>query len=667
MKKITKVLIANRGEIAVRIIRTLDKMGIQSVAVFADNDADALHVQRADESIGLGNGKLSETYLNVEKIIQAAIDTGAQAIHPGYGFLSENQVLTAACKKNNLLFIGPSQESITLMGNKITARQYAVEAGLHITQGITGSPEELLQQAGKLPFPVLVKAASGGGGKGMRIVRNMEELPQILETTAREAQNYFGDGTVYIEQFIENPRHIEIQVLADQHGNAIHLYERECSIQRRYQKIIEESPSPTLTPEVREEMGKAAVAICQKIGYQSAGTIEFLVDPELNFYFLEMNTRIQVEHPVTELVTGIDLVEEQLFIAQGEKLRYHQVDIQQTGHAIECRIYAEDPAKKFIPSPGNVIAYSEPKLGNIRIDSSLDGPAPVRPDYDPMISKLTGFGENRQEAIRTSLTALKKYVIHGIQTNIPFLIAVIQNEAFISNTISTAYCDTHTESLIAWSKKQHKEADHKLIAAAFLLYSLNKAFLEGFEPENVWQQIGYWRLNKNIIVRLAQQEFEFIIDQFSQGQLKLKTNDQKLELKFLSWNGLEIRFGMAGKSYTIAISQNESGEWLLQYNGLLFFCERKDELNEKLDHGQHAAGEEEGGLFAPMPGKVIQINIKKGQQVNRGAILLVVEAMKMENNIVAPFDAIVDKINVKTDEMVDAKKQLIHLSPQEKD
>jgi acetyl-CoA carboxylase biotin carboxylase subunit len=667
MKKITKVLIANRGEIAVRIIRTLHKMGIQSVAVFADNDAEALHVRVADESIGLGNGKLSDTYLNVEKIIRAALQSGAQAIHPGYGFLSENPILTEACKKNELLFIGPPQESITLMGNKITARQYAVEAGLPITKGITGSPEELLRKAGELPFPVLVKAASGGGGKGMRIVRNKEELPQILETTAREAQNYFGDGTVYIEQFIENPRHIEIQVLADQHGNAIHLYERECSIQRRYQKIIEESPSPTLTPEVREKMGKAAVAICQKIGYQSAGTIEFLVDPELNFYFLEMNTRIQVEHPVTELVTGIDLIEEQLLIAQGENLRYQQADIHQNGHAIECRIYAEDPAKQFMPSPGDVVAYSEPKSKNIRIDSSLDAPAAVRPDYDPMISKLICFGNNRQEAIQTSLNSLKTYVIHGIQTNIPFLMAVVQNEAFISNRISTAFCDTHTESLIAWSKKQKENADQELVGAAFLLYSLHNQALEGIEPDRIWQQIGYWRLLMEIPVRVEQQGFMFAVDEISHSRLRLQSKDRVFDLKLLSWDGLQMRFSNADTIYTIAISPTAEGAWLLQYDGLIFSCERTDELNEQLDQGQHATADEEGGLFAPMPGKVIQLNVKESQTVNRGAVLLVVEAMKMENNIVAPFDAIVDKINVKTDEMVDAKTQLIHLSPLEKD
>ena len=667
MKKITKVLIANRGEIAVRIIRTLHKMGLEAVAVYADNDSDALHVKKANESVGLGNGKLSDTYLNVEKIIQAAIKTGAQAIHPGYGFLSENPVLTQACKKNGLLFIGPSQESITLMGNKITARAYAVDAGLPVTKGITGNPNELLENADKLPFPVLVKAASGGGGKGMRIVRKKEELKQILESTAREAQNYFGDGTVYIEQFIENPRHIEIQVLADQHGNVIHLYERECSIQRRYQKIIEESPSPTLTPEVREKMGEAAVAICKKIGYQSAGTIEFLVDPNLNFYFLEMNTRIQVEHPVTELVTGIDLVEEQLLIAQGEKLRYRQSDIHQKGHAIECRIYAEDPAKQFMPSPGNIIAYSEPHSDKVRIDSGIDGPANIRPDYDPMISKLIGFGENRTEAIQTCLLALKNYVIHGIQTNIPFLKAVVQNEAFISNNISTSYCDTHTETLIAASNKAQESADHAFIAAVFLLFNINKQALDGFEPENIWQQIGYWRLKREIPVRVGKQEFIFSVDELSRSRLILQNKDRHFDFNLRSWDGLHMRFSEAGENHSIAISESENGEWLLQYDGMHFACERMDELNESLDYGQHQAGDEEGGLFAPMPGKVIQVNVKKGQQVNRGAILVVVEAMKMENNIVAPFDAIVDAVNIKNEAMVDTKTQLVHLKPLAKD
>lgn len=665
--KFKKILIANRGEIAVRIMRTLRRMNIRSVAVYADNDEKALHVSMADESISLGSGTLADTYLNVEKIIAAAKKAGAQAVHPGYGFLSESPLLTKACALNGISFIGPTEQSITLMGNKITARQYALEAGLPVTKGITGNPDELLQNAAQLPFPLLVKAASGGGGKGMRIVRNADELPQILESTAREAQNYFGDGTIYIEQFIENPRHIEIQVLADHHGNVIHLFERECSIQRRYQKIIEESPSPTLSPEVRNKMGEAAVAICQKIGYQSAGTIEFLVDPELNFYFLEMNTRIQVEHPVTELVTGVDLIEEQVLIAQGEKLRYRQPDIQQTGHAIECRIYAENPSQQFMPSPGEILAYREPDIENIRIDSSLNDAATVHSQYDPMISKLIAYGANRSEAISQSLEALKSYVIHGIHTNIPFLIAILQNEAFVNNHISTGFCDTHAEALVQWSIEKEKQADHEFITAVFMLHMLNHQLLEGVEPANVWQQIGYWRHEMSIPIRIGLKNLTAKLNSNTSGKLSIEVDNQTFELKLISWDGLIMQFKVEGQGYQAAVSQAAEGNWLVQFDGTIFSCERLDELNEQLDYGHSSLDTEEGSLFAPMPGKVIQINVKNGQQVNRGAVLIVVEAMKMENNILAPFDAIVDVVNVKKDEMVDAKTQLVHLQPIVKD
>jgi 3-methylcrotonyl-CoA carboxylase alpha subunit len=353
-KNIQKVLIANRGEIALRIIRTLNKLGMEVVAIYAAPDAEALHVEMADEAYSLGDGNLANTYLDIAKIIRIAKKAKVDAIHPGYGFLSENPMLVKACEENNIAFIGPDARSMQLMGNKIAARKFAIENGLPVTKGLTGTTEEILKAAGTLPFPVLVKAAAGGGGKGMRIVEQESELANILETTSREAKNYFGDGTVYIEQFIEEPRHIEVQVLGDQHGNVIHLFERECTIQRRYQKIIEESPSPTLTPEIRHEMGAAAVNLCKAIGYRSAGTIEFLVDKDLHVYFLEMNTRIQVEHPVTEMVTGIDLVEQQIKIAQGQVLDIKQEQVQQNGHAIECRIYAEDPANNFMPSPGKL-------------------------------------------------------------------------------------------------------------------------------------------------------------------------------------------------------------------------------------------------------------------------------------------------------------------------
>jgi len=663
--KITKILIANRGEIAVRIIRTLQQMKIKSVAVYAENDASALHVRMADEAYSLGNGILAETYLSVEKLIQTALKGGAQAIHPGYGFLSENPTLVAACEKNNIVFIGPDSRSMELMGNKITAREYAVKSGLPVTKGVTGNTKALRDKATQIPFPVLVKAAAGGGGKGMRIVRKPEDLPEILESTAREAKNYFGDGTVYIEQFIENPRHIEVQVLADQHGNIVHLFERECSIQRRYQKIIEESPSPTLTPEVREKMGKAAVDICRSIGYRSAGTIEFLVDTDLNFYFLEMNTRIQVEHPVTELVTNIDLVEEQIYIAQGEKLRISQSDIVQQGHAIECRIYAEDPANGFLPSPGKITNYREPEFENLRIDSSLDGPAMVQSEYDPMISKLIAWGSNRQQALITAKNALQEYIIHGIHTNIPYLTAILANEQFIENTISTAFCDTYTDTLLADLEAEKAKTNKSLVAASFLLFNLYQQQLSGFDPENIWQQIGYWRFQMQPQITVDKQLTQFDVVSFDHSGLVLAQKDQQLALKLVAFDGSKITFAFNENREAAVITETVDGTYLLQHKGFTFECDRKDQLNEELDHGKDADQANEDNLFAPMPGRVILVNIKAGDEVNRGTVLLVVEAMKMENNIVAPKDALVEKIHVKAGDMVDSKTQLVQLKNKE--
>jgi acetyl-CoA carboxylase biotin carboxylase subunit len=492
-----KILIANRGEIAVRIMRTAKEMGIETVAIYSDADEGAYHTIVADESYSLGEGTLQDTYLNIEKIVNIAKESGAEAIHPGYGFLAENPEFAKACEDNGIIFIGPTPEAIRLMGNKLEARKIAEQQGLPLLKGSTGGIENVLKEAEGLQFPLLVKAAAGGGGKGMRIVRDKKQLKESLEATSREAQNYFGDGTVYVERYIENPRHIEIQVLGDRYGNVIHLYERECSIQRRYQKIIEESPSPTINDEIRKKMGEAAVKIAKAIGYSSAGTVEFLVDEQLNFYFLEMNTRIQVEHPVTEMVTGFDLVRQQILIASGEKLQIKQDEIQQRGHAIECRIYAENPKMNFAPSPGKITCYHPPKGLWIRNDSGIDGKAEVKPQFDPMISKLITWGENREIARKRMIQVLKNYIIHGIQTNIPFLLKVMEHPAYIENKISTHFCDQYMREIVDEIQKEEDEFPEEVAVIAYSLYSMKKEKIrEGqHQPEeyNVWNMIGYWR------------------------------------------------------------------------------------------------------------------------------------------------------------------------------
>ena len=657
-KKIHNILIANRGEIALRILRSIKKEGLRGLVIYSDADASALFVREADEAWPLGSGSLADTYLNIEKIIQIALESGAEAIHPGYGFLAENAQFAQACADNGLIFIGPSAESISLMGNKIEARNIAIKNGLPVTKGLNGSVEVLLENAKDIPLPLLVKAAAGGGGKGMRIVRTADELEEAIKTTSREASNYFGDGTVYIEQYIEEPRHIEIQVLGDQHGNVIHLFERECSIQRRYQKIIEESPSPSLSPKIREEMGQAAVRLCKAIGYFSAGTIEFLVDKELRYYFLEMNTRIQVEHPVTEMVSGVDLVSAQIQIAGGKKLSLKQEDISAQGHAIECRIYAEDPAEEFRPSPGQIILYNQPKAKNIRVDSSMDSPTEIVSLYDPMISKLISFGEDRDSAIKTAVDALKNYAIHGIKTNIPFLLALLNRQDFIENKISTAYCDTQLNAILDDIKIHQAAIKQEVVLAAFLLYELG---IPHKDPQNIWQHIGFWRNHMQFEARIEEQKTKVEIISIQEQNLRYKAHDSEHCVKFKAFDNGKLSFLYDDKANSAFVSLNQDGCTLIQAEGYIFRARRCNKLHISTYESEHAQDADEGNLFAPMPGKVIQINVKENQEVKKGAVLLIVEAMKMENNIISPTDAVVEKLNVSVGEMVDTKTQLIYL------
>ncbi|MBN2236314.1 MAG: acetyl-CoA carboxylase biotin carboxylase subunit, partial [Bacteroidales bacterium] len=497
MKIFNKILIANRGEIAVRIIRSAKKMGIQTVAIYSKVDADSLHIQLADEAHCIGDSALSDTYLNIDKIIAVAKETDCQAIHPGYGFLAENSKFVKACEKAKIVFIGPSAKAMQLMGNKIEARAFVETLNIPMTKAHTGDLEHLLQASKSIELPVLVKAAAGGGGKGMRIVHDWKDLKETIESTSREAKAYFGDGEVFVEKYVEKPRHIEIQVMGDNQGNVVHLYERECSIQRRYQKVIEESPSPTLTTEVRERMGAEAVKIAKAIDYNNAGTIEFLVDSKLNYYFLEMNTRVQVEHPVTEMVTGIDLVREQILVAAGNKLSFSQSDIKQNGHAIEARIYAEDPENNFLPSPGQLTLYQEPQGEGIRIDSGIDKPVEVKSFFDPMISKLIAFDANRDLARKRLIQALEHYPIHGLKTNITYLMSVLQNKDYQKNHIDTKFCDHQSDQLIQWIQKERAAISKSVVLSAFLAHQLASK-----GNETVWGKIGFWRQRMQLTIQL---------------------------------------------------------------------------------------------------------------------------------------------------------------------
>ncbi|NHC42914.1 acetyl-CoA carboxylase biotin carboxylase subunit [Bacillus sp. MM2020_1] len=443
-----KVLIANRGEIAVRVIRTCKALGITTIGVYSEADADAPHVKMADEAYLIGGPRVAESYLNINKILEVALESGAEAIHPGYGLLSENTDFARRCEEAGLIFIGPSPEVISKMGSKIESRKAMEEAGVPVVPGITyplADEEEAVEAADRIGYPVMLKASAGGGGIGMQVVHNGDEIRKAFAGNQKRATDFFGDGAMYIEKFVENPRHIEIQILADGFGNTVYLWERECSIQRRHQKVVEEAPSSFITEKTRTKMGEAAVKAAKSIGYKNAGTIEFLVDEEQNFYFLEMNTRLQVEHPVTEEITGLDLVEKQLQIAAGEALKFSQEEVKREGHAIEVRIYAEDP-KTFFPSPGKITKLELPNGPGVRHELAIHGQSVVTPFYDPMIAKLVVKGSNREEAIIRLQEALVDYHIEGIKTNIPMLQEVIAHPAFHSGDTTTDFVNKYLKS-----------------------------------------------------------------------------------------------------------------------------------------------------------------------------------------------------------------------------
>jgi acetyl-CoA carboxylase biotin carboxylase subunit len=493
-QRFRRILVANRGEIAVRIVRACREMGIVSVAVFSEADRDARHVRLADEAVAIGPAPSRESYLRIDRVIDAARQTGAEAIHPGYGFLAENEAFARACEEAGVAFIGPRAATIALMGEKTSARREAVAAGVPVVPGTLApeaDPEVLAREAERIGYPVMLKAAAGGGGKGLRLVGSPAELAPALARARSEAASAFGDDRVYLEKAIVKPRHIEIQVLADHHGNAVHLFERECSIQRRHQKVVEESPSPLLTPELRAEMGALAVALVRRTGYVNAGTLEFLVGEDRRPYFLEMNTRLQVEHPVTELVTGVDLVQAQIRIAQGEPLMLRQDDLVQRGHAIECRVYAEDPAAGFMPSPGRIVALRVPSGPGIRDDSGFDEGATVPIHYDPLVSKLVAWGATRGEAIARMRRAVSEYTVLGIRTTLPFFDRLLRHPGFAQGDFDTAFVDRVLAEPV---EVDGRAAEVAIAAAAIEAFRERRSArarpADGPAPGAAWRQAG---------------------------------------------------------------------------------------------------------------------------------------------------------------------------------
>jgi len=652
-----KILIANRGEIACRVMKTARRMGIKTVAVYSDADNDSVHVDMADEAINIGPAAASESYLNIEKIIKAAKDTGAKAIHPGFGFLSENPAFARALDDAGITFIGPNVKAIEVMGDKIESKKFAAEAGVNTVPGVMAvieDPDEAGRIASDIGFPVIIKASAGGGGKGMRVCHSAGEVAEGFTSSMSEAKSSFGDDRVFIEKFVERPRHIEIQVLADKHGNVVHLGERECSIQRRNQKVIEEAPSPFLDPATRERMGSQAVALARAVDYISAGTVEFIVDPDRNFYFLEMNTRLQVEHPVTELVTGIDIVEQMIRVAAGEPLALTQGEIRLNGWAVESRIYAEDPVRNFLPSIGRLVRYREPETGEqqgrtIRVDTGVEEGGEISMFYDPMIAKLCTHGPDRLAAIDHMAWALDNFFIDGIEHNVPFLGAIMQNEKWRTGNLSTGFIAEEYPEGFAPRPPAADERETLAIAAVFIddLSNRRRREISGqmsgqdvqFAPVRVADIGG---ASEKLAVR-KHDDGHAVIDVLDAAGAIRRT----VKVHSDWWPGNPVWQGeIDGAAVAVQLRPLLNG-YNLSYRGIRLpayvFTEREAELAALMPVRE--APDTSKMLLCPMPGMVVSIDVSEGQEVKAGERLCAVEAMKMENILRAERDAVVAAIN----------------------
>ncbi len=656
--KFNKILVANRGEIALRILRAIRKSGLSSVAIFTESDRHLPYVQFADESWPINGATLAETYLNQQLIIDIARGTGATAIHPGYGFMAENADFARLCKKNNIIFIGPSPKVIDLMGNKANALAEAKKHGAPVIEGTTGSPEKILQNAANFQYPVLIKPAAGGGGKGMRIIGKSSELKEAMEDASREAMNYFGSGELYIERYIERARHIEVQVLADHHGNAVHLFERECTLQRRYQKIIEEAPAPSISPETREKITSAALNLTRGINYTNAGTIEFLVDQHENFYFIEMNTRIQVEHPATEMITGIDLVREQICIAGGSKLSVQQEDIKIKGHAIEARLYAEDPANRFMPATGTIRKIITDHV-NIRMDNGYVEGNSISPFYDPLISKVISHGADRNEAVRQLISGLKHYHLAGPVTNRDFLVKLLQSDDFASNRIYTKYIDEHLVSLLEQMNSEKDEIETNVLLSMFTVAAIRHTYSSRV-PHSIWQETGYWRQLSEIRFRFRETDYRIPIRTSNTGRtIEAIISGEPVQIHLLDQTDNFFKLMIDGKQYQYWAEVDQS-DLMLNVEQYSFFAARTDiPFNRQSGTVAVANNSDANEVTAPLNGKVVKINVKANDTVSSGDTLLVIESMKMENRIISPKDAAIAEVLVQNGDLVELNKQLV--------
>jgi len=650
-----KILIANRGEIACRVAATARRLGIKTVAVYSDADANAKHVASCDEAILIGPAPAKESYLCGDKIIAAAIETGAQAIHPGYGFLSENADFADACVQAGLVFIGPPAAAMRAMGSKSAAKTLMEQADVPLVPGYHGEQQDadfLHAQADRIGYPVLLKASAGGGGKGMRVVDSSAQFKDALASCKREAISSFGDNQVLAEKYLQRPRHIEIQVFADTLGNCIYLFERDCSVQRRHQKVLEEAPAPGMPIERRDAMGEAAVAAARAVGYVGAGTVEFIANQDGSFYFMEMNTRLQVEHPVTEMITGTDLVEWQLRVAAGEPLPKTQAELTIHGHAIEARIYAENPDKGFLPSIGTLRHLGTPaavafELGGdanapaaVRIDSGVRAGDAISPFYDPMIAKLIVWGANRQQALARMAQALSHYQVVGLTTNVAFLKRLVQSEAFATADLDTGLIERNHDMLFAAAQAAPDTA--LALACAALMASEQTSASQAANPADPWSSATGWRLNQPYVRALSfSDDFDYTahLSYRADGWLfgtAVSATPQPLRLTAHHGDDYSIRLG----EQTVHGVVRRDGDVLHVFTGGGHY---QLTYNDPMAH----AGEAEvdaGRLTAPMPGKVVAVLATSGQEVKRGDALVIMEAMKMEHTIAAPHDGVIDEI-----------------------
>ncbi|MGB8651125.1 MAG: acetyl/propionyl/methylcrotonyl-CoA carboxylase subunit alpha [Mycobacteriales bacterium] len=645
----TTVLVANRGEIAVRVIKTLKQMGIRTVAVHSDADAGARHVREADVAVRLGPASARESYLSIERVVQACLETGAQAVHPGYGFLAENADFARALADNGIVFIGPPVRAVEVMGDKIRAKQAVAKAGVPVVPGRTEpgmTDDDLVAAADEVGYPVLVKPSAGGGGKGMRLVEVPADLPAALTSARREAASSFGDDTLFLERFVTRPRHIEVQVLADTHGTTVHLGERECSLQRRHQKVVEEAPSALLDEDTRARIGASAVATAEAVGYVGAGTVEFIVSADRpdEFFFMEMNTRLQVEHPVTELVTGIDLVEQQVRVAAGLPLGLTQDDIRLDGHAVEVRTYAEDPARGFLPTGGTVLRLDEPTGDDVRVDSSLMEGTVVGSTYDPMLNKVIAWGPDRATALAKLDRALADQVVLGVGTNTSFLRRLLTHPEVVAGRLDTGFIERHLDELTG----------DEVPVEALAVYALRERLTTG--GPDLWDRPTAWRPGGPAALRwlLALPGGQAASVALRGDQLTIDDGDAMQATAVL--DGDDVLLTTGGRTTRWATAVDGDRVWVGRAGAGWVLHEQPRTLRAETAHAH------DGDITSPMPGSVIAVHAVQGAEVRKGEPLVVVEAMKMEHTLTAPVDGTVSEILVRVGQQVAVDELLVQVT-----